>query len=193
MPSHIRVFVRWKEPSVFAGEDVECTITFKNVSKPEEVVTQGISTWPDKRQSSTDAASGQILMSGNRRSPSMIVKATGQPTLGNHQQYRHHRATGSLSIPPTPIVSPRSSTLSVGNNSNVSSPRQHQRTVSIVSLGSSEGGKSGAQTHRMIPPSRPGSRHNRSASLQFLPRREEKQTGGCYSGTFSCQLYRSYS
>ncbi|KAI9934930.1 hypothetical protein MW887_000551 [Aspergillus wentii] len=33
MPSDIQVFVRWKDQTIFAGEDVECTITFKNVAE----------------------------------------------------------------------------------------------------------------------------------------------------------------
>ncbi|KAJ4307181.1 Golgi membrane exchange factor (Ric1p-Rgp1p) subunit [Collariella sp. IMI 366227] len=32
--SNIRVFVRWHEHVVFAGEEVKCTITFKNVARP---------------------------------------------------------------------------------------------------------------------------------------------------------------
>ncbi|GJN74177.1 intracellular protein transport protein (Sat1) [Purpureocillium lilacinum] len=31
-PSNIRVFVHWAEQTVFAGEDVKCTVTFKNVA-----------------------------------------------------------------------------------------------------------------------------------------------------------------
>ncbi|KAF1962969.1 Rgp1-domain-containing protein [Byssothecium circinans] len=34
MSSNIRVFVQWKNPTVFAGEDIECTITFKNIALP---------------------------------------------------------------------------------------------------------------------------------------------------------------
>jgi hypothetical protein len=30
MSSDIRVFVQWKEPAVFAGDELECTITFRN-------------------------------------------------------------------------------------------------------------------------------------------------------------------
>ena len=36
MPSDLQVFVKWKEQTVFAGEDVECTITFKNVAEIAE-------------------------------------------------------------------------------------------------------------------------------------------------------------
>ncbi|KAJ5339803.1 hypothetical protein N7452_006531 [Penicillium brevicompactum] len=32
MPSDIQVFVKWKDQTIFAGENVECTITFKNVA-----------------------------------------------------------------------------------------------------------------------------------------------------------------
>ncbi|KAM5355558.1 hypothetical protein ACJ41O_002204 [Fusarium nematophilum] len=31
-PSNIRVFIRWHDQTVFAGEEVKCTITFKNVA-----------------------------------------------------------------------------------------------------------------------------------------------------------------
>ncbi|KAM0494804.1 hypothetical protein ACHAP8_008449 [Fusarium lateritium] len=32
VPSNIRVFIRWHDQTVFAGEEVKCTITFKNVA-----------------------------------------------------------------------------------------------------------------------------------------------------------------
>lgn len=41
LPSNIRVFVRWHEPTVFAGEEIKCTITFKNVAQtPREAQQQ---------------------------------------------------------------------------------------------------------------------------------------------------------
>ncbi|KAL6855289.1 Golgi membrane exchange factor (Ric1p-Rgp1p) subunit [Amphichorda felina] len=36
VPSNIRVFVHWHEQTVFAGEEVKCTITFKNVASTHD-------------------------------------------------------------------------------------------------------------------------------------------------------------
>ena len=32
--SNIRAFVQWREPSVYAGEEIDCIITFKNIAAP---------------------------------------------------------------------------------------------------------------------------------------------------------------
>ncbi|KAG7101769.1 hypothetical protein HYQ44_018899 [Verticillium longisporum] len=32
--SNIRVFIRWDDQIVFAGEEIKCTITFKNICHP---------------------------------------------------------------------------------------------------------------------------------------------------------------
>ena len=40
MPSDVQVFVKFAEPCVFAGEEVRCTITFRNVADLREKVTR---------------------------------------------------------------------------------------------------------------------------------------------------------
>ncbi|EOA91039.1 uncharacterized protein SETTUDRAFT_125481 [Exserohilum turcica Et28A] len=48
--SNIRVFVQWKDSTVFAGEDIECTITFKNVAAPDGAHKQNGFATPSERQ-----------------------------------------------------------------------------------------------------------------------------------------------
>ncbi|KAL9115106.1 MAG: hypothetical protein Q9227_000900 [Pyrenula ochraceoflavens] len=193
MPSDIRVFVQWTEPSIFAGEDVECTITFKNVSNPQEVTVQNASTWHSRRQNSISSTQTLPIGSEHRRSPS-TSRLQGQYNNSGQQQGRHHRAASSLSIPSTPVVSPRSPALSTGGRSNASSPHIHQRSISIVSLGSGETGRNAVQNARIVPVSRPGNKHNRSASLQVLPRQVENQHGSHFSASLgSSQSQRTQS
>ncbi|KAG7135496.1 hypothetical protein HYQ45_006765 [Verticillium longisporum] len=39
--SNIRVFIRWDDQIVFAGEEIKCTITFKNGTKAREGACAG--------------------------------------------------------------------------------------------------------------------------------------------------------
>ncbi|KAM0231146.1 hypothetical protein ACHAPO_008762 [Fusarium lateritium] len=41
VPSNIRVFIRWHDQTVFAGEEVKCTITFKNRDLKDHIAVMG--------------------------------------------------------------------------------------------------------------------------------------------------------
>lgn len=171
MSSDIRIFVRWKEQCVFAGEDVECTITFKNVANPHENLSPSTPIWPSRRRSSHNTLHSMPPMPEYRRSPSTNAPSKSQPLA--HGRDRQRRGTEPLNLPATPVLSPKSPLYSPGNGSIAQAARPHQRSISIVSMGSGDVGKSMNQAPHTMPPPRPGYRHNRSASLQYLPRRSE--------------------
>ncbi|KAJ5780154.1 hypothetical protein N7457_005314 [Penicillium paradoxum] len=172
MPSNIQVFVKWKDQTIFAGEDVECTITFKNVADTSPDAHHGGEEGRHSRKVSRVAnrtpnpnsetffgfKSPQALFSGRR---SFSISSQRKP---------YHRTASSLS---SPLVGSHS----FPPNSGTSTPRtwqpghNHQRSVSILSI-DSEGQADPAPSPRQYNRSLPARGHGRSASLQVLPRRQ---------------------
>ncbi|KAK3686642.1 Golgi membrane exchange factor (Ric1p-Rgp1p) subunit [Vermiconidia calcicola] len=177
-PSNIRAFVRWREPSVYAGEEIECIITFKNIATvprqdggddkrissrngyPRDAPQPHVGPVPQSRGPS--AAQGRATSS---RAPSVASK-----TDGGQPESRHHPALsvdvvgrsskGALQSAPIRAKPP---------NSAVSPAQGHGRSLSIMSLGSD------VTSEGRAPPSgsavkRPVRGHGRSSSLQFMPR-----------------------
>ncbi|GJD01814.1 intracellular protein transport protein [Colletotrichum higginsianum] len=123
--SNIRVFIRWHDQTVFAGEEIKCTITFKNIARDS----------PQPRQP-------QRLAPPDRpRQVSPLLR--GKPSTGltppNSAQTRGHRSALSLNVPaaqsrsragsiPWPSSHLPSALENRGNG--------HRKSVSIVSIGS---------------------------------------------------------
>ncbi|KAL4956900.1 Rgp1-domain-containing protein [Aspergillus filifer] len=171
MSSDIQVFVKWKDQSIFAGEDVECTITFKNVAEKND--TPNHAQTPHLRKQSRSALTPRsdtfsLRLPSNpfrnpnrrsypitpRKSPShRISSSVSSPLIGSH----------SFPPPSTPRTGP-------------SPGHKHKRSISILSI-DSEGGSSVAGDKTPKTPqlnhSRPTRGHGRSASLQVVPRRYE--------------------
>ncbi|KAI0401145.1 Rgp1-domain-containing protein [Xylaria palmicola] len=178
-PTSIRVFIKWDDQTVFAGEEIKCHITFKNVaSAPGQLP-------PSQRQSSQSSP-----RSDRPRQPSPLLS----PRAGAHHgvtppaSARSHRSTLSLNVPstssrlrnsvqqwPPPQPSPAQAPA-----------HAHKRSLSIVSMASNA--TLDDQTHNHGPqmrPQRPGRGHGRSASLQIVPR-----TGTVTHGPKSAALPR---
>jgi len=159
--SSIRVFVRWKEQTVFAGEDVECEITFKNVAAN-----------PSSHRASPNNNPSPFQPPSHRKAPSSQIK--GSP-LNPHSAPtgRGHRSTLSLTVPTNssrpPVVSG-----SWPSKQSVKTPQdagKHKRSVSIISIPANESATDdiSSQTGRGER-GRPSRGHGRAASLQILPR-----------------------
>jgi hypothetical protein len=164
--SNIRVFVQWKDSTVFAGEDIECTITFKNVAPPE-----GRDGSPVRRQNG-------FATGGERQRKLPPVHSSTRPSVSRNSSFasqlppshaRGHRPALSLHTPSTaggrrsPVPPP-----SVVHGNTTGTPK-HGRSVSIVSLGTDVGTE--VSHDRGIPIRRPARGHGRSASLQVVPGR----------------------
>ncbi|KAH8590269.1 Rgp1-domain-containing protein [Bisporella sp. PMI_857] len=166
--SSIRVFVQWTEQTVFAGEDIECQITFKNIA-----------TSPAPSRTSLHPSSANGLSPGLEKQR----KGSPAPPRSNHalspkatQLKKGHRTTLSLNSPIGLGI--RSPQLASGswNGAHPKPTREgttHKRSVSIISIGagdtvadSTQNSVASSETSR-----RPGRRHGRSASLQIVPRR----------------------
>ena len=184
MSDNVRVSVQWKSNAIFAGESLECTITFKNVSlshthrSPSPAshirgLTSHRERWkeilPSKQPAPRPAPAHQTASSVIRslRPHSRALKpalslgeSNGGPKQPSAPNFRR-----SLSHSP-----------SLGAN-------KQARSVSIVSLGGEviEGSPKQAHTRRIHP----GQYHTRAASMQNLPRPNEVPIQGPSPGEMS--------
>ncbi|PNH39309.1 hypothetical protein VD0002_g5465 [Verticillium dahliae] len=87
--SNIRVFIRWDDQTVFAGEEIKCTITFKNVAADpsQHKQTQRQANVADRPRYATPLHRGKPITGSTPPTPS-----TAGPSRG-------HRSTLSLSAP----------------------------------------------------------------------------------------------
>ncbi|KAI0873863.1 Rgp1-domain-containing protein [Hypoxylon argillaceum] len=162
-PTNIRVVIKWDDQTVFAGEEIRCHITFKNVAPG-----------PNQRQSLQPSP-----RSDRPRQPSPLLSPRGASNNGLTPPLsaRSHRSTLSLNVPPTSSRLRNSiQQWPPPQQLPVAAPPQkpanaHKRSVSIVSMGSTatvddQVYVNGSQTK----PQRPHRGHGRSASLQIVPR-----------------------
>ncbi|KAM3556363.1 hypothetical protein MY1884_005094 [Beauveria asiatica] len=172
--SHIRVFVHWRDQTVFAGEDIKCTITFKNIARESDNVraNQNQHASPQRRNNSDRQRLLSSLASplgGNRSSRgSNTIASPAHASNGRG----HRRSALSLSIPST-TPSSRSAAVqwpSGGGSFSESRPgHAHKRSLSIVSIGSASTMDDHTQRSETSGrPTMPNRRHNRASSLQIM-------------------------
>lgn len=162
--TNIRVFVQWTEQTVFAGEEVECQITFKNVA----------STPPPPRTLLHPSSTNGFLAGGERQRKPPIAQARNSSTLSPRPapQARGHRPALSLSAPVGMGRSPPGpGSWTAGHSKASASGSTHKRSVSIISIGASESAADDAASSGTADGQRMMRAHRRSASLQIMPRR----------------------
>jgi hypothetical protein len=183
--SNIRVFVHWAESTVFAGEDVECQITFKNIAPVPD-----LSRSPSRSSKTNGFAPG---VDRQRKASPLQNAAANSRTLAPQNLHpsssaKGHRPTLSLNVTPgaTRLQDGPTSWSASQNGAPVS--HKHKRSVSIISIGASDTAADINQSHNGVnsigSPRRPRRHHARSASLQIVPRRAGGSiAGGPMSGT----------
>lgn len=186
--SNIRVFVQWSEQTVFAGENIECQITFKNVAAVPNV--PGSTSHPG-------SLNGFASNGGRERkimplhTPASQGKSNALQNNRSAPSSRGHRSALSLNVP---AGSGRSGEglgpKTTAYNKVGIEQRSHKRSVSIMSLGISEDPGDEVVIQRNVAEgSRGPSRgHARASSLQIIPRRTGTNGTGPLSGGF-CSLY----
>ncbi|KAJ5305444.1 uncharacterized protein N7443_005104 [Penicillium atrosanguineum] len=104
MPSNIQVFVNWRDQTIFAGENVECTITFKNIADTASEAGNGAEFGQHQRKASRVAnhtstpsesffsmKSPQSLFSGRRSTGDMMAHKPALPrTHSGYSKARSH-------------------------------------------------------------------------------------------------------
>lgn len=180
MSSEIRVFVHWNNRTVFSGEDLECTIVFKNVSIPPESTCASAAN--NKRQQTIGPLHTTV---SSVKTPALPTSRLSRPRA------QGHRPTASLdvTIGRDKVRGPGSWT--DHQNGTPAYGQKHRRSVSIISLGRGIGvEREGVQNQNSGQISiirRPVRNHTRSASLQVLPR----WSAGTDAGPSSGMQYRS--
>lgn len=171
-PSSIRVFIHWHDQTVFAGEEVRCTITFKNVARPPGSAPS---------QSKSSPHQSRHLNSNHHPTSPLHAQSRTKPPAGlaPPPAARGHRSSLSLTVPsaaatsraragsiPWPAQNPsddRSGNVRGGGHG-------HRRSVSIVSIGSASAAGDGQSNGAPGKPQRPTRGHARASSLQIVPR-----------------------
>ena len=190
MPSDIQVFVRLNEPSVFAGEDLECTITFMNVANIQAETPN-----PDGGPGKHKRRVSLVEQPGSSSRSRGGVWNTDNPRLAaanflsaRNSATRAHRATASLSISPSTGNSFVSPVAPARGNSFVRPTQKHRRSISIISPGSPDVAEEYEVVQKTQSPqgSSSSSKHRRVSTIQTLP---ERSAGG-RSGSTSSKLAR---
>ncbi|KAF4313220.1 Rgp1 [Botryosphaeria dothidea] len=192
----IRVSVAFKESSVFAGEDVQCTITFKNVastqapaertpshassgdarylhperSRSKPLPVRAPSVAPSVAPSIAPSIPSSVQPSASKNSSihDVAVIPQGAQSAAPPGRVRGHRPALSLNTPHLP-GSPRSpSALNNIPNGSTTPVHKHGRSLSIMSIHSDAVSGTNTGSGAMAPPKRPPRGHGRSASLQVV-------------------------
>jgi hypothetical protein len=178
-PSNIRVSVHFSKSTVFAGEDVECTITFKNTAREpgseRSPSRSPVGLHPPDRQR-------RITPIQTNTRPSISRNSSFGPNIPAHLK-RGHRPTHSLGAPPRLSNGPLPET-QLGDDE-----AKHGRKLSIISMGTDTaagGGEQGRMGHEQAWKSARG--HGRSSSLQTVPRRGKASP---FIGTYTKIIVKS--
>ena len=170
--SNIRVFVQWKDSTVFAGEDIQCTITFKNIANPE-----GREPSPVRRHNG-------FAPGGERQRKLPPVRSSTRPSISRNSSFvsqipgspHIHSHRPAQSLYGASVVgdarSPMSTSGAFGNNVR---GHKHGRSISIISLGTDAA--TGGSHNGSVTPTRPTRGHGRSASMQVVPNRPSSYPG----------------
>ena len=177
-PSNIRAYVRWREPSVYAGEEIECIITFKNIAIQPSQEQHGAEQTSisnryarDRRplQTPSVAQSRRSSVAQSkapvRRTPSMAsTTISAQPARGHRPalslNITNGPSRGGLQSVPIPLKGP---------NSAIKPTTRHGRSLSIMSYGSDVPNEARGPMSAPLA-KRPLRGHGRSASLQLSPK-----------------------
>lgn len=161
--------------AVFAGEEVQCSITFKNIANLANSRDISAANPRQRSNSTTRDRWKEALPLHSPRPPHHKAVVPRHSPLPAHRPLRSHRNANSISHP---ISAERGqSTLSSKETRQAVLGEQHghKRALSIVSLGKAipQGDAHEPQAHSDRAFSKPGRKHTRAASIQVLPWRDE--------------------
>lgn len=174
--SNISVSVTWGKPTVFAGEDIECRITFTNIASSRQAPSPS----PDTRASGL----GQRRWKAALPLPQTINETLRLPLTNKSLSQTHtqgHRPALSLDSRASAKQGDYEEVMSIGAKSVAFSGRErnHKRSVSIISIGGDlPNGEEIKVDGQVSSSQRPARNHVRATSLQVLPRRSSITSPG---------------
>lgn len=163
---NIRVFIQWRDQTVFAGEEVKCTVTFKNVAatanRPREQRSQ-------RRQQRPQGERQRLAVPWQARAARDTVGLTSPPS--STVTRGHRRSAISLSVSTAQSHS-RSGSIqwpqTASSGGDWGPGHSQQRSLSIVSIGSTSTAEEHARRNETSSRPQPPQRsHNRATSLQI--------------------------
>ena len=132
--SNIKVYVQWERLAVFAGEDVKCTITFKNDagssdrSRSNSPIAQGREHGSDRDRWRPEPYSQSPLNANTTRRPTLTQKDYLRAQLGHRPTLSLNSSLGGPHAPVSRLPTPK-------DLKKISAVDQkHKRSVSIVSI-----------------------------------------------------------
>ncbi|KAG5928664.1 hypothetical protein E4U42_000196 [Claviceps africana] len=189
LQSNIRVFVQWHDQTVFAGEEVRCTVTFKNVAATANQAREQESS--PLQQSKPQGERQRLAVPLQARAGRGNIGVTSPPSTTATRG--HRRSALSLSVSTTSSHS-RSGSIQWPQTAGIGTDwrpgHNHRRSLSIVSIGAT--GTAEEHAHRNKSPSRSQSQrpqhgHTRAASLQLPAQRLTNPGPGLQSAPFLSQ------
>ncbi|KAG6029804.1 hypothetical protein E4U41_000273 [Claviceps citrina] len=182
-PSNIRVFIQWRDQTVFAGEEVKCTLTFKNVAA---TTSQAREQKSRHRQQKPQGERPRLAVPFQARAARGNVGLTSPPSTTTTRG--HRRSALSLSVSTSQSHS-RSSSLqwpqTAGTGGDWRPGHSHKRSISIVSIGSTTTAEEHTQSNELPSRAQPPQRgHSRAASLQIPPQGLDSPALGPPSAAF---------
>jgi hypothetical protein len=158
----VRAYVQWKDSSVFAGEEIECIISFKNTCDDSDQQA------PDDHTTSSRQKPVQRQRTVTHSTQQLSTVPSVAPSVAGSRA-PSHRPTLSLSIYPPPSSPHQRVPSHAASNTTTTTTRHaatHARSLSIMSMGSDNAATTNPPNARR-PPARG---HGRSASMQVLSR-----------------------
>ena len=190
--SDIRVSVQWKNPTVFAGEDVECTITFKNVAlAPSTQRSPSPNPHTASHGSHRERWKETLPMRSAIASTSAVHRNSPSLSGFSQSQARTHRQALSLSSANGFSKSPIGSLHDSTSKTSTPGDNKHRRSVSIVSIRGEANDETTPQS-QLLNSGRSSRGHTRAASLHVMPRRNGLLSNGPSSGTPQSAYFNMY-
>ena len=164
--SSIRAYVDWEKSAVFAGEDVNCIITFTNTA-PVHARDSHESIAPQAHGSSSYSHDSHGINKTEAPYRAQSPSITGQPHSIQTPERKIYRQTVSLNTTESTQNGSSPSREVENTMRNRKDGHNHQRSLSITSMGVGSQKGSGSRVASQIADSRRN--HGRSASLQTVP------------------------
>jgi RAB6A-GEF complex partner protein 2 len=174
---------------VFAGEDVECTITFKNVARkagerspsPSSHYSNG--TPPADRQR-------KVTPTHTSRPPPVTRSSSYGLGIPAHLKKGHRPAHSAGTVSRQSSVTIQEEGGAVENSAQEQVRQKHGRSLSIISMGADGAAGGGEQARNVSEGAWKAARaHGRTSSLQIVPRRGSKGSASPFIGMLSRRLF----
>ena len=164
MPSDIHVLVRFQNQCVFAGEELKCIITFKNVLDQLQPSSPGL---PLRRNSRTTSI-GKLTSAASRQPSAQSEKHALRATTSSRPHRQDSPQLGTTAVR-GPFISGKDSPQSApeGGAQQRRLGHKQQRSVSIISVASPVVSP-GQNNFPVGPGQRPGGTHRRSSTVQVF-------------------------